>query len=246
MAAEVYTLTAITMPGLSSEWLVPASQQIVTEFGTFVRIDPKNSSLKKLVHENNDSVEDNKQTLTAMVGYSKLREGRSEALTAAAKKSKQTTRSTCTLFAEEEAAHESGAEDVSSITVPSQVEYSVGTSDGERKVIALGTYKVKSCVYVKLGPNSIFNAIKILRDCGSGGRCYKERDPNLPPGVWKRDGHYIVHTPDKKYKRATTIEGAQVLLLDESPTSSVGVDGGGEPCEPMALWAPQAADEEGM
>ena len=255
LVASLSEVKIVSIDGFKAAFKIKECDAIICEGDTFVRLDPRNTSLCHVVSELNPKVPSplpKNFSLSCSNGLSSLTKLRNEARSHAAA---DTAPEKCNLFGGGEEPpvkmpRLSRAETIKKRLEPEVLGVSITTESGTFDVQVLSPVGVADTVYVKYDSSTMANVIEYLRD--QGFREPKQRQP-LPieegvKGIHARKGHYIVvfgkNNGTKGYRKCRDLEHA---IATHNQLNVVGVDdieaedeNDGENDEQDALDEPEA------
>jgi hypothetical protein len=206
MSATIGSARLVKFSGLTASWLIEESYTKEESGMTFVLLDPTNYSLKKLIIEKNTNVPKpvpNNFTIVQKVGYQALLKARNEAHALELHHGSDPN-SACSLFSGVVSAQSDEIEPPKQpkrlkkaakacIALEEVLTVDVELDNTAQKIaITCLRSNAKARVYIKCDEINLTNAIVLLRAASYAKSTYRERDPTLGKGIWRRGDKFLV------------------------------------------------------
>ena len=222
-AVNIQMTMSITVSGLASVWSVPVSEIKEVDGKKFVRMDRLNTSLKKLVYEDNmPCPRPCNLGITNASAYKKLYALRADHQI-------DDDKQECNLFADDdddddddappEEGRPSKRRRVSKTHKEEQlIEVTLEDNDETYVVKILSSTSAKRKLYVLLEDSNLEKVIAAFRnsDCAVIS-FYQQRDTTLPKGIWRRGDGFVIRTSSGGYVGCADLESAIAALADGPP-----------------------------
>ena len=183
---------------------------------TFILLDPTNWSLKKLIVEKNQNAPKptpKNFSMATNIGYQSLLKARNHANTIELHRADDAN-STCSLFTASPPP-ESCADDAprtpsakrqkkkvksASTELDARMTIDVAHGDETVQVTCLRASLSKQRLFIKCDDTNISNVLSLLRTTSFEASLYRDRDPSLNKGVWRRGAKFLVKTSSSSSK----------------------------------------------